>query len=305
MMHRKTAFVVVFMMSSALAPAWSQELVFKDAFETGDISSWFGQTNCPPPPQTDCTPPAPANGTTPYNVGIVSAHIMNLDGSDASQIWADVCGTNQCLNSIADVDGNMALDGGGQELVEVRLLYGNGRHQARMAAPLPNGNGGDFGDIHTIDLSSFSEGSEMLAGTNVVQGDVTLSLTADALLGYNCSLYPEPESRRFRSRMVFPSQSLPAVDNSLGLELLIATAPIDTTICPAATLTFANIQGWSADAEVEIFIHGTKSSEHYAPFGEWAKVSDAVVSADGFSVTTNAGEGIEMHGLFGARLKAK
>jgi len=174
MTHRNTAFVVVFVMFAAFTPAWGQELIFEDDFETGDISSWFGQTNCPPPPQTDCTPPAPANGTTPYNVGLVSAHIMNLDGSDAGQIWADLCGTNQCLNSVADVNGNMTLDGAGLELVEV-----------------------------------------------------------------------------------------------------------------------------------EIFMHGTRSSEHYAPFGEWTKVSDAVVSSDGMVVTTNVGEGIEMLGLFGARLTAK
>ena len=166
-------------------------------------------------------------------MGVVSAHIMNLDGSDASQISTDVCGTNQCLTSFADTSGHMTLDGAGQELVEVRLLYGNGRHQSRMAAPLPDGNSGDFGDIHTIDLPAFAEGAELVAGTNVVQNNVTLSLSAEALLGYNCTLYPEPQSRVFRSRMVYPSQSLPAVDDILGIEVLIATVPIDTTICPA------------------------------------------------------------------------
>lgn len=301
MKHWKTAFVVVFVVSSASVLA--QELIFEDGFETGDISSWFGPTDCPPPPQTDCTPPSPPNGPTPYDVGVVSAHIMNLDGSDASQISTDVCGTNLCLTSVADASGHMTLDGAGQELVEVRLLYGNGRHQARMAAPLPDGDSGDFGDIHTIDLPAFGEGAEFVAGTDVVQNDVTLSLTADALLGYNCTLYPEPESRVFRSRMVYPSPSLPAVDDYLGLAVLIATAPIDTTICPAAALTFANTEGWPADAEVEIFMHGTKTSQHYAYYGGWTKVSEAVVSGDETVVTTKAGQGIEMLGLFGVRLK--
>ena len=251
-----------------------------------------------------CTPPSPPHEGTPYNVGLVTAHVLTLGGGPAADIPTDVCGTNICLTSFSDGNGNVSVDGNGQELSDVRLLYGNGREHAKMAARLPNGDSGDFGDIHTIELPGFGAGAAMSPGSDAVQGGVTLSIPADATLKHDITVYTDAAEQVFRSVVLDPSQyTFPAVDGSLGLEVLIATAPVDSTICPAATLTFPNDAGWAADAEVEVFIHGTKTFLHYAPYGDWQLVSEAVVSSDGLTVSTKPGEGIEMLGLFGARLK--
>ncbi len=251
-----------------------------------------------------CGSPDPAHDGVSYNVGLVTAHILNLSGGPASNIASDVCGTNLCLFTSTDVNGNMSNDGGGQELIDVRLLYGGGRDYAKMGAPLPNGDSGAFGDIHAIDLPSFCDGVTMCPGSDATQGGVTLSIPAGAAIKHDLTIYGDPSEQVFRARVVDPSAfTFPAMDPSLNLELLIATAPIDSTICPAATRTFPNDAGWDADAEVEIFLHGTKTFQHYAPYGGWALVSDAVVSSDGLTVSTKPGEGVEMLAVFGARLK--
>ena len=99
---------------------------------------------------------------------------------------------------------------------------------------------------------------------------------------------------------------LPAVDQAnLGAEVvLVATAPINTVICPAAAMEVelpAGI-GWTEGTEVELFLHGTKTFQHYVPYGEWSKHGEGVVTANG-TITTNAGSEIELLGLYAVRPK--
>ena len=166
----------------------------------------------------------------------------------------------------------------------------------------------DVGTINIIRFPDFAEGVEMVPGTDASQGGVTLSIGADACVTHDLLVYDEPVQRVFRAVVIDYEGSgltFPAVDQAnLGSGVvLVSLAPIHTVICPAAPMAFDNVAGWAADAEVEIFLHGTQTFQHYVPYGEWAKVGEGVVSSDGANVTTAAGSEIESLGLYAIRLK--
>ena len=109
----------------------------------------------------------------------------------------------------------------------------------------------------------------------------------------------------FRTNTVDASLfNFPAVTSSgLNIEVVVGMAPVDTVVCPAAALTVPNTLGWTAGAEVEFYLHGTLTFEHWAPYGEWEKVAEGVVDGDGTSITTKDGEGIHLIGTYGLVLK--
>lgn len=259
-----------------------------------------------------CEPPNPAHEEIIYTVGgNVTGEVLDQSGNAAESIVTDVCGTNICLYGSADANGQFNVDGGDTDIDDVRLLYGDGKRFAKMGARLPNCdaascNGPAVGTINTINLPAFSEGAPMAPGMDASQGGATLSIPADACIKHDLLLYGEESERGFRATLIDYDTSnlvLPAVDqaNLGGGVVLIATAPINTVVCPAAALSFDNIANWTDGAEVEIYFHGTRIYDHYAPYGEWTKIGEGTVS--GTTVTTKDGDEIEMLGLFAAVLK--
>ena len=130
-------------------------------------------------------------------------------------------------------------------------------------------------------------------------------LDAAALIEFNALYYCQPEDQGFRAAEIplDGSESFPAIDASQNFELAYGLAPIDTKICPPAQMVVTNDAGWTANAEVEFFYQGTNIFQTFAKFGDWEKVSEGTVSADGSTVQTNAGEGIPELGVIAIRLK--
>ncbi len=79
-------------------------------------------------------------------------------------------------------------------------------------------------------------------------------------------------------------------------------APVDTTLCPPAKVTVTlphattspNDLGWAPGTAVELWITGSDVGQTYAPYAGWRKMSDGVVSGDGATVTTLAGQGFSV-----------
>jgi hypothetical protein len=92
------------------------------------------------------------------------------------------------------------------------------------------------------------------------------------------------------------------VDDSFGFDLVFAATPTDTTFCPAAQLSVDNDDGFAPGTAFEVFLHGVDIEEEWAPYGGWAKVSDAEVSADGARIETTT-PGLPMLGVVGLRRK--
>jgi hypothetical protein len=274
---------------------------------TGGTASGTGTGNdC----TNNCTSPDPDHEEIDYVVGgNVTGTITDQSGAIAIEIITDVCGTNLCLFGEADGAGTFTVPGMDSTLTDVRLLYGNGKEFAKMGARLPNcdTNGCDnvgFGDINTIALPPVAMGVDMTPGGDVSQGGVTLAIGGDACVTHDIILYA-PDESGFRATVLeygaASALNLPAVDQAnLGDDLmLVATAPINTVICPGATMTFPAAAAWTDGATVEVYFHGTKTFKHYAPYGEWTKVGEGTVGGGNVTMSTP----IEMLGLFAARIK--
>jgi hypothetical protein len=78
---------------------------------------------------------------------------------------------------------------------------------------------------------------------------------------------------------------------------------VDTFFCPAAMVTVPNTPGWAAGTAVEFYVHGLSVGQEHVPYGEWAKISDGAVSADGTTISTAAGGGLPVLSAFGIKKK--
>jgi hypothetical protein len=257
----------------------------------------------------ECPAPEPAHPGEVSTVDSVKAEILDTKGAPATGILADVCGTNLCLTGGADANGDLLVtDTTDKQLSDLRLLYGDGLGFVRMGTPLPGAPGTnlvvDLGTIHAVRLADPTSGAPLVAGSPATNNGVTLLPPANATFDISGIIYEENE-RGFRAAVFKPSDgTFPAVENApVELALLIGMAPIESTICPAAKLTFPNSEGWAAGAEVELWLNGVVTFDHWAPFGGWAKLAEAVVDGDGKTVTTKDGQGIVHIGTWGAKLK--
>jgi hypothetical protein len=70
-------------------------------------------------------------------------------------------------------------------------------------------------------------------------------------------------------------------------------------MCPPAKLTFPNTLNWPANTQVDLWLNGVETFDHYVPYGSWAKVAEGVVSADGKTISTKDGKGVPATGAYG------
>ena len=239
--------------------------------------------------------------------------VVDETGAAAVDTAAQVCGTDICIFGRTNDNGDvvtcmMDICTPGilpqQEIKKPAFKYGGGINYARFAFLLETDAVFDVGSVATIKLDPPGSGVEMAPGGSVSHGGVTLTLEAGTAIDIDILTFTDASEQQFRGNVVQTSAAtFPAVDDSLGLELLVATTPTETHFCPHAQLTIDNTQGWEAGAEVEFWIHGIDITEEWAPYGGWAKISDGAVSSDGATVSTNEGEGIPALSVFGVRLK--
>jgi hypothetical protein len=256
-----------------------------------------------------CEPTAPTAGhcVDAFDFNTATALILGTDGAPAGAITTKVCGCDQSgLPMATDAQGNAGVSGPSTDAVDLSFVYGTGKTHAEFVVPLdPATNDIDFGTIHAITLAPFAQGAAIAPGTDVSHGGVTLSIPADASLDHDNLLYPQATERVFRTNTVLDADfNFPAVDDSgLDIEVLVALAPHNTIVCPKAALTVPNLAGWAPAAGVDFYVHGILTFNHYAPYGGWEKVAEGTVSADGVTITTRDGEGIELLSIYGLVLQ--
>jgi hypothetical protein len=232
----------------------------------------------------------------------VRAQLLDLEGNAAIEL-PQVCGIDVCvIIEDTDASGNVTSTPA-QSFDRPAFKNGLGLRYAKFAFLLPNQPDHDLGAVRTVGLPDFAEGAELVAGTEVSSGPVTLGFAADAKFEIDVLTYGKDSERTFRAAQVPIAQAPRAVDASLGLELLFALSPVDTVICPPARLGVTNSGGWPAATQVEFFVHGVSIDEHWAPYGGWAKVSDGAVTSDGARITTAESGGIPVLGVIGVRRK--
>ena len=252
-----------------------------------------------------CEGPGFGGGETAIPMESVEATVLDLEGAPVVGIQMLLCGLNICLDpKETDSEGHVTIVAPDppKNMTAPAFKFGDGFEYAKFAMPLTEAVT-VFPTIVTAKLPSFAEGQKLEAGTEVTSGDVTLTLAEGTDIKIDCLFYEDAETHGFRATTIPIADAPPAVDASLGLELLYAVAPVETSFCPAAKVTIPNSAGWDPSAEVEFFVHGVDVGQHYAPYAGWAKMSAGQVSADGLTVSTSPDGGMSVLTVFGVRLK--
>jgi hypothetical protein len=250
-----------------------------------------------------CTPPSPAHLDVSATVGAVQGTIESTEGGPAANIPAEVCGTNLCKITTVNAQGVFNENYNQEDnLLDVRFLYGKGKHWVLMGTDLTSLPDMNYGTINAVPMPAFSAGVPFVDG-DITQNGVTLSLEPCTNVKFPIDV-TDPNEQVFRAVMFSPSDgTFPGITASLNFEVMVALAPMPTAICPAAKLTIPNDPSWAANAEVEFLLYGTRTFQHWTTYGIWEVLSEGTVSADGNTVSTNDGEGIPDLGLLGVRLK--
>jgi hypothetical protein len=252
----------------------------------------------------------------PHLVKGLTATIQDLDGNGASNVLAQACGLDICINGSTDANGvvqtcdsnDICIPGiaPNQMIKRPAFKYGDGFGFVKFAELLKTDTE-DYvlGIRQTAKLPATSTGAAMEPGTDAINSGIKLTIAAGANIEVDVLVYDTPEFQTFRAAEIPIAKAPLAVDPSLNFEIIVGTTPIETKFCPHAKLTVPNTAGWPPGQAVEVFIHGVSVEEEWAPYAGWAKVSDATVSTDGQSVVTDDGDanGIPYLSVFGFRAK--
>ena len=257
--------------------------------------------------------PGFAGNDKPQTINSVSAKVQDLAGNPATGALATLCGTDVCyfgkVDSKGDVvscDKNNICAGGivsQTPIIKPAFKYGGGYNHAKFALPIPAGDPApDIGVQLTAKFPPQGSGSPLVAGETVTSSGVSLTLASPAKIKFEPD-YTTADEKKFRAVEIPMAKAPKAVDASLNFEVLVATTPVDTHICPHAKLSVPNTAGWAAGTAVEFYMHGVSVVEEWAPYGGWAKISEGKVDADGKTISTNDGEGVPLLTVFGVRKK--
>jgi hypothetical protein len=235
-----------------------------------------------------CEPPAAQPGAS-NDVPVTSVTAIAKDdtGAPIANFSLQLCGADNCLyadtnaigqatftTNVGTVDRPMFKPG--DSLVYGKIGY---PYLADSPNPLP----GFFPKM-------LDSGQSLDPGTEVIAGDVTIAIPAGGSVVVDDLIYDEPAKQTFRAASLPPSQ-LAMIPELAGFAALYTLGPIDTLFCPPAKLTVPN-SGFSAGATVEIFAQELAIGQHFGGYGEWSKIADGVVSADGATISTTDDTGL-------------
>jgi hypothetical protein len=243
----------------------------------------------------DCKGPEPKNPGKSIDTGVIKVTVKDAMGKGLGDALINVqmCGTNSCTYG-KSTDGVYSLESA--KLTDPALKYGSQAEGPYLfwggALPMMSF---DYGTVTAVDLGA--PGGKLVKGMTVTANDVSLTLGADTNVELELSAPEQP----FRAKVFKPSDGTfpPLAATTQKFELVVGLGPAEVDICPPAKLTFPNVLAWPAKTAVALWLNSVKTYDHYAPYGSWAKVADAVVSDDGKTISTTSSSGIPALGAYG------
>ncbi|NUP11555.1 MAG: hypothetical protein HOW73_36380 [Polyangiaceae bacterium] len=254
----------------------------------GSPSTGGGDTGGAP---VECEAPTPMPGDkVDVPVETVTISAKDETGSPISDTPLQLCGTNGCLYATTSAIGqalftnNLSSDTIDRPLVKPgdSLVFGKiGYHYTEGAAsPFP------------VTFPRMEDsGEQITAGGTVSASGVTLEVGANAHVTFDSLIYDTEDKQTFRAAQL-PAELIEAATGDASFSMVYTLGPVDTLFCDdTVTVTFDNYADLPADATVDIFGHELAIGEEFGPYGEWTKIAEGKVSADGTTITT-AGEGL-------------
>jgi hypothetical protein len=224
---------------------------------------------------------------------------VDLEGEPVSNELVQVCGLDLCTNGQSGADGGVVITPA-QQFLEPAFKFGEGRESARFASLLPDERELDLGVVRTVRLPDVETAVPLVAGDKVEYGGFALTLAPGTEIWIDPLSFRSPLEKGLRAVLVPLELAPDVVAEGPGLELVYATTPVETRFCPAAGLAIDNTEGWAPGANVEVWLHGVDIAEEWAPYGGWARVSEARVSDDGERIETTD-PGLPVLGVLGFR----
>ncbi len=233
-----------------------------------------------------CDEPTPIPGA-PIDVDVSSVQASARDDANAAiqNEPFQLCGTDLCLFADSNTIGNVLFMNSQSTLDRPlfkpgdSLTYGKFGYLYTAASPSP---------LPGIFPRMTDSGMQLAPGGTVSVAGATLTLAADSGLTIDDLTYDTPDKQTFRAAQV-PEDLVDDVTGSAEFAMAYALGPIDTLLCPEATLVLDNYAGLPANAAVELWVQEVGIEEYFGGYGEWVKIDDGMVSADGTTVSTSLG----------------
>lgn len=224
-------------------------------------------------------------------VEMVTATARDDEGELITDEPLQLCGVNGCLYNTTNMLGqanftnNLSSDTIDRPLVKPgdSLRYGKIGYawETGAASPFP-----------VVFPRMEDSGDAITPGSTVEAAGIEITVAADAVVTVDTLIYDTAEKQTFRAAVI-PVDQVEAVTGDAIFSMAFSMGPVETLFCEGggATATFPNTADLAPDTVVEIYAQELEVAEHFGPYGEWTKIADGVVSADGATVTTT-GDGL-------------
>lgn len=237
-------------------------------------------------------------GSATLNVGVTSIQgtVTDPSGAPAGNVAVQVCGKNKCLYGTTGANGTVSVPNDGSNLDRPLFKVGDGLTQARSAYAITTPTANVMAMVQTM-----TDSAKPFAAGTITVGNATLDLAAGTIAGFAIE-YSDPGMQTFRAGEV-PAAKISGFATGQTFVALYGFGPIETVLCPPAKLTLKNDTALAANAAVEFYLQELNTGEGFGTYGDWVKVADGAVSADGMTISTNPGSGIPELGLIGVKAK--
>lgn len=242
----------------------------------------------------------PGSGQS-VKVGAISANVVDTSGAPVPDILVQLCGLDLCIGGNTNATGSVQVSGDGLDILQPAFKVGDGLTYAKMLRPLGPGDA-VFNPLVTPKLPPFAQGAKLAAGTIMQSANTSLEIEPKGVFEVDVLLFDDPATQVYRAAPIPAAVMDPSVVTAgPKLEVFHALGPTGTLLCPPAKFKIPNEAGWAAGTSVEFFVLGMEVSEVWAPYGEFAKVSDGHVDSDGKTISTTDGQGLPILGIIGVR----
>lgn len=251
---------------------------------SGSTSSTGASTNSTGVMVPGCDDPTPKPGT-PSNVDVTmvqaSARDENEDGIGNTSF--QLCGTDLCLTEDSSAIGLVTFSNSQATLERPLFKPGDSLTFGKIGYPYTEQSPSPL-------VGYFPRMTDSM--TNMVPGQTVSAAGASLVVpaGYSIDelVYAEPAQQTFRAGTL-PTDLVDDATGDAAFVMLYALGPVDTLLCPPAMLTVDNYADLPANSQVEFWGQEVSIEEFFGGYGEWIRLDDGVVSADGATITTANG----------------
>jgi hypothetical protein len=287
--------------SSSHAGPTTDAAVAGDATSAGDDAGEEAAAPCSAPPSM-----RPEGGTCVLEA---TGTVEDLSGNHLPHLVMTMCSPAVCYGSQADDAGVYTIPIGDFIDTALYAVHADGRpdHAVdyhRLTAGEPEVIDVDM-HIPTLPPSTVSlPPDDAGAAAIVTVGDVTLQVAAGTTFDLDVEDYGIPAGRLFRNVLV-PLPSAPSYAAANDVAVIYAMAPSGATPSVPMCVVLRNAAALPASAGVDFLVLSDDYFDNPPTVGELLVQATGHVSADGTTIATDPGQGIDEITWLGVRLNGK